>query len=290
MSNVHREREALGGRLRELRRAAGLTGRELAEALGWPPSKVSKLETGKQTPTEQDFMGWVEATGASGEDRDSLLAALRTLESRHAEWQRVLRGGMRHHQSEWGEHEQRAGLLRVFEPCYIPGLVQTPGYARARVAEAISMHGLANDIDEAVRARMLRQEALYDSRKRFHLVVSEAALRYRLCSPEVMLGQLDRLVTASTLPNVRLGVIGFDTAYVTAPKHGFWLFDSERVLVETFTAELNLAQPHEIEAYSRIFRSLAGMASYGSDMRAIVTRVMEDLRAGLPDGETSDEE
>jgi hypothetical protein len=260
-----------------------MTGRQLAERLEWPPSKVSKLETGKQTPSDADITSWAEVTGAGGEVTSALLASLHTLESRHAEWQRVLRGGMRHHQDEWGDLERRADILRVFEPVYIPGLIQTPAYARARMAEAIAAHGLPNDVDEAVRARMARQEVLYDSRKRFHLVITEAALRYRLCAPEAMLGQLDRIVAASTLPNVRLGVIGFGTTYVTAPKHGFWLFGSERVLVETFTAELNLAQPHEIEVYSRVFRSLAGMASYGSEMRAIVTQVMDDLRAAMPD-------
>jgi ribosome-binding protein aMBF1 (putative translation factor) len=45
---------ALGKRLRELRQAAGLSGRQLAESLSWPPSKVSKLENSRQTPTDDD--------------------------------------------------------------------------------------------------------------------------------------------------------------------------------------------------------------------------------------------
>jgi hypothetical protein len=64
---------------------------------------------------------------------------------------------------------------------------------------------------------------LYRPDKQFHFVLTEATLRYRLCPPEVMLGQLDRLVTFAALPNVRLGIIGFETAYMVAPAHGFWL-------------------------------------------------------------------
>ncbi|MFI6705454.1 helix-turn-helix domain-containing protein [Nonomuraea sp. NPDC050478] len=290
MTSVHQARQALGARLRELRRAADLTGRQLAELLAWPHSKVSKLETGKQTPSDADITSWTEATGASAEKRLALLASLHTLESRHAEWERVLRGGMSHHQSEWGDAERRAGLLRVFEPVYIPGLLQTAEYARGRMAEGIAMHNLPNDIGEAVQARMARQQVLYDPGKRFQFVITEAALRYRLCPPEVMVPQLDRLVAASTLPNVRLGVIGFETTLVTAPKHGFWIFDNNLVMVETFTAELHLAQPPEIERYAQVFRSLAGIASYGQAARALLMKVMEDLSRSLPVGETSAEE
>ena len=97
-----------------------------------------------------------------------------------------------------------------------------------------------------------------------------------------MLGQLDRLVTFAALPNVRLGIIGFGNAYVVAPTHGFWLLDNDRVMVETFSAELNLAQPQEIELYSSIFDQMAGVASYGRAARAIVTRSSRTLRQRYP--------
>jgi hypothetical protein len=134
-----------------------------------------------------------------------------------------------------------------------------------------------NDINEAVAARVKRQEILYRPDKRFHFVITEAALRYRLCPPEVMLGQLDRLVSLAALPNVKLGIVGFETTYVVAPAHGFWLLDDDRVMVETFSAELNLAQPQEITLYSGIFDSLAAIAKYGRSARAIITRVIDDL-------------
>ena len=55
MSSFQRAREALGIKLRELRRDARLTGRQLAERNGWHPSKISKIEGGKQTPVEADL-------------------------------------------------------------------------------------------------------------------------------------------------------------------------------------------------------------------------------------------
>lgn len=281
VANVQEARSALGQRLRELRQQARLSGRQLADALSWPPSKVSKLENARQTPSDDDIRDWTRATNGQTET-EALLASLHTLEVQHAEWRRVLRGGLRPHQDELAELDQKTRLFRVFEATVIPGLLQTAEYARARFAEGARVLRLPNDIDEAVRSRIKRQEILYRPDKRFHFVLTEAALRMRLCSPEVMLGQLDRLVTFSALPNVRLGVIGFETRYATAPWHGFWLYDDDRVLVETYSAALNLAQPPEIALYSSIFDELAAVASYGRSVRAIITRVIDDLVLELP--------
>jgi hypothetical protein len=101
-----------------------------------------------------------------------------------------------------------------------------------------------------------------------------------------MLGQLDRLVSLSQLPNVRLGIIGFETQYATSPWHGFWLYDNERVLIETFSASLDLRQPQELELYGNVFEQLAAVASYGRAARGIVNRVAEELAPETqPDGE-----
>jgi transcriptional regulator with XRE-family HTH domain len=275
-TSVNEARSALGKRLRELRTTAGITGRQLAESLSWPASKVSKLENGRQTPTDEDIRGWTRITGNEAETA-SLLASLHTLETQYAEWQRQLRGGLRPHQHELAEIDAKTQLFRVFEPATIPGLLQTAEYARARFAEGIALFNMPNDIDSAVLTRMQRQELLYRRDKRFHFVLTEAALRYRRSSLDVQLAQLDRLMSLSALPNVKLGIIGFETQFVVGPWHAFWLRDQDRVTIETFSAELNLAQPQEIELYASIFEQMAAVASYGRSARAIITRVMDDL-------------
>src|SRR5205823_2663628 len=109
-SNVHEARNALGRRLRELRQDAGYSGRELAESLSWPPSKVSKLENGRQTPTDDDIRGWTRATNNEAET-EALLTSLHTLEVQHAEWQRILRAGLRPRQQELIEWDQKTRLF-----------------------------------------------------------------------------------------------------------------------------------------------------------------------------------
>ncbi len=259
-----------------------MSGRQLAESLSWPPSKISKLENGRQTPTDEDIRGWTRATNNEGE-AEALLALLHTLEVQHAEWQRQLKTGLRPHQGKIAELDARTRFFRAFEPTFVPGLLQTAEYARVRFAQSITVFKVRNDINEAVQARIQRQEMLYRPDTRFHFILTEATLRYRLCSPAAMLGQLDRLISFAALPNVKLGIIGFETQYVVAPTHGFWLLDNDRVMVETFSAELNLAQPQEIELYSGIFDSLAAVASYGRHARAIITHVIDDLAPEAPE-------
>lgn len=283
VSNVLEARNALGKRLRELRLRAGLSGRELAESLSWARSKVSKLENGHQTPTDSDIRAWTGATDSESE-AESLLVSLHTLEVQHADWQRILRSGIRPRQNKLADLDRRTKLLRAFEVTVIPGLLQTPGYARARFAESIRRLKVANDIDEAVQGRMARQEILHRPDKRFHFVLTEAALRYRLCPPDVMLSQLGHLMSLTALPNVRLGVIGFDTQYVTSPWHGFWIYDNDKVLVETMSAALDLRQPEEVELYSGVFEQLAAVASYGRSARAIINRAIDDLEPEVADG------
>jgi transcriptional regulator with XRE-family HTH domain len=280
MSSFQRAREALGIRLRELRRDARLTGRELAERNGWHPSKISKIEGGKQTPLEADLEAWAEACGRAGLAPE-LIASLRTLESHYIEHRRLFSTGMSARQRAFSELEDETTVVRNFENVFVPGLLQTPEYARYRLREGIEYDGAPDDLDEAVGARMQRQQILYRTGKRFHFVITEAVLRYRLCPPEVMLGQLDRLVTLSTMPTIRFGVIPFEAQLPLAPVHGFWLMDERVVVVENFTASQNLTQVGEISAYVRIFGQLADVARYNSDARSVVTRALADLSASM---------
>jgi transcriptional regulator with XRE-family HTH domain len=286
-SNVHEARSALGKRLRELRTSAGVTGRELAESLSWPASKVSKLENGRQTPSVQDIKDWTRITGSEAET-EGLLVSLHNLEIQHSEWQSQLKSGLRPHQQQLAEIDAQTSSFRVFDPATIPGILQTAEYARARFAEGALLFGTPNDIDYAVRARMQRQELLYRRDKQFHFVITEATLRYRRSALEVHLAQLDRLMSLSALPNVKLGIIGFETQFVVGPWHAFWLRDARRVTVETFSAELNLSQSQEIELYASIFEKMAAIANYGRTARAVITRVIDDLVTEMP-GENGSE-
>lgn len=275
MSSFQREREALGQRLREIRVDARLTGRALAERARWQSSKVSKIESGKQTPSADDLEVWARCCAAASE-LPSLTSSLKTMESHYQQHRRQFHAGLAKHQREYAAMEADAQVIRNFESSCVSGLLQTPDYARFRLAEAVTHGNAPDDLDDAVAARMERQRVLYAQGKRFHLVMTEAALRYRLCPPAAMAGQLDRLVSASTMRNVRVGIIPFEVLFPVMPVHGFKMFDRRLVRVETFTAELHISDPAELTAYARIFDDLAGAAVYGADARSLILEVLAD--------------
>jgi transcriptional regulator with XRE-family HTH domain len=275
-SDIRQARESLGFKLREVRLDAGLSGRELAGQAGWQASKVSKIELGRQTPTDHDIRIWLEIANAREREPD-LVAELRSLESKYVEWRRRIRDGVKARQQEIGRLESGAGRIRSFQCSVIPGLLQIPPYMRERFRRSVDIWGARDDIEEGIKARIKRQDVLYEAD--VHIVMTEAALRYGTAPREILVEQLDRLSVATSLPRLRLGVIPLRESYAATPLHGFHILEDHTVLVETFAAELTLTQPGELEIYVKIFDSLAGVARYGREAREVIARVLDDLHA-----------
>ncbi|GAA3154515.1 helix-turn-helix domain-containing protein [Nonomuraea roseoviolacea] len=286
MRDIARARQAIGARLKELRLDARLTGRQLAARYGWQPSKISKIESGKQTPSEADIEAWCRAVERPDEQAD-LIASLRAMETLYAEWRRQLRHGTKAKQQNWLEMEAETKSFRVFEPCVIPGLLQTGEYARQRLAQSIAFYETPNDLEEGVATRLRRQEILYDSSRTFHFVILEAALRLGMAPLDVMFGQLDRLMAASAMPRVRLGVIPMQTVLPFTPLNGFWLLDRRVVLAETYSAELTLTLPKEIKQHERMFDLYAKAAHYGPLARRLIASAIEALSQLAEDSATT---
>ncbi|GAB3808232.1 hypothetical protein GCM10027605_40260 [Micromonospora zhanjiangensis] len=128
----------------------------------------------------------------------------------------------------WREIEAEALALRSFQPLVIPGLLQTPEYARVVLTEA----GLVrrSDVPNHVNGRMARRAILArEEPPSLTAVVDEFALRRPVGGAAVMRAQLNYLVnTAAALPNVRIHVVptaagayaGLNGAFVLADLPG----------------------------------------------------------------------
>lgn len=186
-------REALGRRLRELRGTT--TQRALAAKLGWPQAKVSKLETGRQTATPDDLTTWATGIGRP-EAAEELHAHVQGLETRTRSWRRQLSAGHRPVQDALTVEYERSAELRAWQGAMVVGMLQTPDYARHVFTGFAALYQSPRDIEAAVRARMHRQDLLYQSGRTFDIVMWEAALHAGVCPPGVLSAQLDRLVGA----------------------------------------------------------------------------------------------
>lgn len=104
--------------------------------------------------------------------------------------------------------------MRGAEFGVVPGIFQTAEYARAVLTRYVELRGTPKDVQPAVSARMRRQEALFEPGREFHALVWEGALRMLICSPEVLVGQLDRLTGPLGMDTVSLGIIPFEAPLI----------------------------------------------------------------------------
>jgi len=273
---LEQAREALGARLREIRRDAGLSGRQLAALTGWHFTKVSKLENGKQHPSDADIRAWCASCQVPGEIAD-LIAAAHNVESIYIEWRRQMKFGMKRPQQARTPTYERAKLFRIYEPFLIPGLFQTAEYATAIMTKVIEFYDIPDDLDQAVAIRLQRQQMLYAGDRHFHVILEEQALRTRVGTAQTMAGQLDRLLTLMSVQRVTLGIIPASAERRTTPAAGLWIFDQECVQIETVSAEITITQHREIAVYAKKFDLLARSAVTGSLARNLIIAAQADL-------------
>jgi transcriptional regulator with XRE-family HTH domain len=274
---VKQAREALGTRLREIRKDAGLTGRALAERCHWHFTKVSKLEHGTQTPGEADIRAWCQACDADDQIPD-LVATARAIDSMYVEWQRQMRAGLKRSQVTSVPLYERTKLFRGYENTVIPGLFHTAEYAAAIFAWWADFLDLPNDVEEAVAARMERQQVLYTGDRRFVFILEEQTLHTHVGNTDVMLGQLDRVLAVMSLPRVSLGIIPANGERQCLAQGSFWIFDERAVQIETMSAGLEVTQPREIGVYLRAFKLLQASAVYGKPARDLTGRAIAELQ------------
>jgi transcriptional regulator with XRE-family HTH domain len=277
-SSVQRAREQLAERLRDIRLDAVLTARALSAAAGWHEAKTSRIESAKQAPSEADIQVWCRVCGA---DRDvpDLIAASRAADSMYVEWRRLNPAGLRRAQETRRPLYERTRLFKAYCSAVIPGFLQTPGYASALLSAITVFRGTPDDVDEAVAARMSRNQMLRSGHHRFALLVEESVLRYQLGNPEIMAAQLGYLLEMTELPAVSLGVIPFRApGRPVWPLESFTVFDDSRVHVELLSAQVTVTAPSEITLYVRAFERLAGLAVHGTAAQELIRAAIDALR------------
>ncbi|MFC0847788.1 helix-turn-helix domain-containing protein [Streptomyces noboritoensis] len=278
-TDYQQAREALGVRLRELRLTAPggrLTGTALAHKLDWPNSKVSKLELGKQTATPDDLRHWAEATGRP-ETYEELRSRLAGFESHIRSWRRQLVTGHKPVQDAVTIEHERTRVLTIWENCLIPGMLQIPEYARHVFVRHSDLMRSPRDTEDAVRARIQRQEGLYQPGRKYRIMVWEGVLRSLVCPPSVLAAQLHHLAGVIGLDTVELGIVPFDALLKIQPGNSFWIYDERLVVVEDWHAELWIDDTDSIATYLRVWNTLRESAVYGPEAHRVIARARSAL-------------
>lgn len=206
---------ALAAALRAVREEHGISNRELAGRLSIDQSHLSRIETGKKTPSIETTAMILAALRTPPEERERILDLARN--AREPNWLTVGIPGIPQQLAGAWECERAATAITEWHHNLIPGLLQTADYARAVITETVRVDGVEDDvsvIESRVMVKVSRREILVGRNPiRFAALISESALRDPLGSPDVMAGQLRHLISMSAAPNISIRVVPRDIGF-----------------------------------------------------------------------------
>ncbi|MFF3854285.1 helix-turn-helix domain-containing protein [Micromonospora sp. NPDC002575] len=272
----------LGAQLRRLREASGVT----REGAGWEirasESKISRMELGRVGFKERDVADLLSLYGVTdATEREALLKLARDANS-PGWWHRYGDVLPSWFQSYLGL-EAAAALIRSYEVQFVPGLLQTPEYARAVVLLGHRGAG-ADEIDRRVGLRMQRQELLHRPRPpQLWAVVDEAALRRPIGGAQVMRDQLTALIEATRASHVRLQIIPFDAGGHAAAGGAFTILRfgdqdlPDIVYIEQLTSAIYLDKREDLDYYAAAMERLCVEAEPPERTPELLTRLRDEL-------------
>ncbi|HEY8979876.1 MAG TPA: helix-turn-helix transcriptional regulator [Streptomyces sp.] len=208
----------VGLQLAGMREDAGLAQEEAARAVGFSPAKLSRIESGKgrRPPAEPDVQLLVRLYGADPYETSVLLQLLRRA-GEPGWWQRYDKRLM----PEWFDRlvglQEGATAIRTFEIQYVPGLLQTPAYARAVVERGLP-RAPAREVERRVDLRMRRAQLLHRAdAPALWAIVDESVLLRVIGGRDVMREELAHLVEMAERPHVTLQIVPLDAPNASAP-------------------------------------------------------------------------
>jgi len=190
--------KVFGAMLSYYRSHAGMTPEQLGARVFLSGSQIRKIEAGTRTPSEDlakacEGIPELGCNGALTELYEILSEKLK---------RRAYPGWF----ADWPDKEAQARRLRSFELVVVPGLLQTEAYARAILCTRVG--ATEDELDEAVDARMARQQVLdRDQPPELWVILDQGVLTRPVGGPEVMRGQLAHLADAARRPHIVVQVI-----------------------------------------------------------------------------------
>jgi hypothetical protein len=241
---------------------------EAAALTGLSQAKISRAERGRFPLSPDEAGRYAERLGATLEQRERLVELATARSAEHISGRVALVRVAAAVQERIEHYQREATLIRAWQPNLVPGMLQTPEYTAALLAG----DGEGDPGPAWWTPRRARTALLTEPGRTWHLLVSEAALRWPLGPAETMRAQIEHLVSASTLPTVRLGVLDLATPKRFAPPAAFHMYDRV-VSVATEVGTSFVTDPQDVEHFDSLFARLHEAATYGEDARALLARV-----------------
>lgn len=277
MISPYVRRLRLAAEIRGLRAEHGLTHQQLAKKIGQSRAQISRLENG-HVADQDDVMRILDALGIEGERWTQIMAIARDAGAR-GWWESNRAMGVR--QALFANLEAGAATIREYQMTFVPGLLQTPQFAEARVdAERLARPTATYELDKVIDARRGRQRMLQrPGGPTYEVILDEVAVRRGAAPPEVVKSQLYHVAaTVNGSSKLTLRVLPLDAeidAY-SVPRSSFSIYtfsdpgDPSVVAVDTVTDDFVLTEDHEVKQYVELHERLRRAAMSEEDSLALL--------------------
>lgn len=256
---------------------AGLNQSDLANLLAWSPSKVSRMISGKRCASPEDVSAVLAVGGIVGPKRQELLEMARHATERG--WWQDFGDRLPAELQTLSDHEDSALAITNFENAVIPGLLQTPGYARALISSRPSIS--TSEIDDRVDDRSRRQLILdRQFPAQFRFFVDEHAVRRMGPGRGIMSDQVHQLLRMSVRPYIEIRIVPDSVGFHSAHKP-FQLMEFTEInavlFIENETSALFLERKDTIAAYRREITELGKVALDENRSRSWLAALASEL-------------
>lgn len=274
-------RIALGGHLRRLREASGITREAAGDRIRASSSKISRLELGRVSSKERDVADLITLYGVTDvAEREILLTLAR--QANAPGWWREYGDVLPNWFETYLGLEQAASVIRTYEPQLVPGLLQTEDYARA-IMLLRHLHVSHGEIERRVALRMARQAFLSQpGAPDLWVALDEAALRRPLGDQKVQQAQLLHLIEMAQRSNITLQIVPFDVGAHAAIGGPFTILRFSEpdlpdvVYLEHLTSALYLDKKRDIVEYLAIMDNLCIQAEPPTDTLSLLRKVINE--------------
>ncbi len=283
MISPYVRRLRLGAEVRALRAEAGLTADQLGKRIGRSRADISRLENG-HVVDQADVISIMDVLGVDG-DRWTQVVTIAREAGEKGWWESHKAMGDR--QAIYANLEAGAASIREYQQTFIPGLLQTPEFVRARTAAAATLEPMSGTVEGVLAGRAGRQRMLRrPGGPTYEVIVDEVAVSRLTAPPEVVKKQLYHLATTvngdpkATLRILPVRAIVED---FTVPRCTFSIYtypdpgDPDVVAIDTVTSDLILTEPDQVTPYEKLYERLRDAALPPAGSLELLTKAAAEL-------------
>ncbi|MFF6996427.1 Scr1 family TA system antitoxin-like transcriptional regulator [Streptomyces sp. NPDC008313] len=274
-------RMVLGKRLRFLRERAGISFEEAAQVIDVTPltvRRIEKAEVGLRIPYVKELL---RAYGVPAEEVTDFLGMAK--EANKPGWWYKYRDVLPDWFRAYVSLESEASVIRLYEPHYVPGLLQTPDYVTALMRVGFP-NASEEDIARRVSLRVRRQDLFgKPDSPALWAILDETVLRRPVGGAEVMRAQIDRLHDVLDLPKVTIQIMRFGAGAhpgAFGPFHYFRFGFSELpdvVYTESLAGAVYVDQPADVVTYLEVLDRMSVQAEPVARTRTILSELRKEL-------------